>query len=133
MKPTTKVFATLSLSAAVGKKISLSGETENIRGAGVALMDAGHEATTLYPAAGVEKQINKIMLAVNSLIFKPMDPQEILSMLMAGLSDIYAKCNPDRHEILDSVIYSAQACLDFYHDGIDHEKAYLRYNEWCAS
>lgn len=131
MKPTTKVFATLSMSSAVGKKISIQGETDNIRGAGVALMNAGQEATSLYPVAGIQKQIDKIMDAVESLVSTPMEPQEILSMLLAGLIDLYSKCNKSRHYIFDPVLYCVQTCLEFYPDCIDHEAAYLRYEIWC--
>jgi len=53
-------------------------------------------------------------------------------MLIAGLTDIYSKCNPDRHDILDSVIYAAQNCLDFYPDDVDHEESYEIYQRWCG-
>jgi len=129
----TKVFATLSLSAALGKKIESTATTENLRGAGIALKFAGHEATGKYPAASLSvKNINDIINAVGNLVSRPMRPQEILSMLIAGLGDIHAKCNPARHELLDSVICTAQTCLDFFPDDIDHEAAFDRYLEWIS-
>lgn len=132
MKPAVKVFATLALSAAVGERIKKHGHTIDVRGAGLALERAVFEAIRKYPAAGIEKNIDKIADTVTSLLSGPLDPQELLSILVAGLSDIYAKCNPARHEIIDSVIYAAQACLDFYPNDIDHESAFKRYERWCA-
>lgn len=134
MKPATKVFATLSMAAAVGAKISIIGETQDIRGAGTALEGSGYEAAGKYPYPGLsEKKIEVICDSVKRMLPIPIEPQEILSILMAGLVDIYAKCNPARHELLDPVFYAAQACLDFYPDDVDHEKAFGRYETWCQS
>jgi hypothetical protein len=133
MTPSIKVFATLSMAAAVGDRIKTHGHTENIRGTGSALETAALDASRKYPNAGLNKNVSKIADSVIRLLSGPLDPQELLSMLLAGLTDIYAKCNPSRHEILDSVIYAAQACLDFYPDDIDHEAAFDRYCAWVAS
>ena len=132
MNTQTKVLATLSMAAAVGQKIESMGIDINLTGAGKALKDIGFESARAYPAASVEKNVDKIADAVIRLLNGPLDPRDMLSMLLAGLSDIYAKINHDRRYIIDPVIYAAQACLDFYPGDVDHEAAFSRYLEWIS-
>jgi len=135
MNTQTKVFSTLALSLATDKKIESLADTPDLKAAGKALKDAGFEATHRYPASNTSIMKNKdnIASAVLSLLSGPLNPQQILSMLIAGLSDIYAKCNTERHEIIDPVIYCAQACLDFLpDDDTDHEVAFERYMKWIS-
>ena len=132
MKPSVKVFATLSLSAAVGKKIQTMEVGEDRKALGSSLYDAGYEATGKYPYPALSaKKIGQIVDAVEGLIASPTEPQVILSMLIAGLVDIHAHVKPERQEILDPVIYCAQACLDSYPGEIDHDEAYNRYCMWA--
>ena len=154
MNTSTKVFATLALSAAVGKKIK-SQESGELAEAGEKLRSAGFIATGAYPSAHLsEKKTEDIANAVMRLLSTPLEPQDILSMLVAGLVDIRAKCKPERYALIDPVVDAAQACLDIYDDlfwqdnhalfmmlnrdaknkkEINHEAAYERYCAWLES
>ena len=133
MNPSTKIFATLSLSAAVDKKINRLEECKHKQALGESLYAAGYEATGKYPYSTLsQKKISQIVEAVESLLSGPTEPQIILSMIIAGLVDIHAKCKLERKIIIYPVIYCAQACLDAYHVEIDHEKAFERYERWAA-
>ena len=133
MNPSTKIFATLSLSAAVGKKIQTMDESETLKSLGESLYDVGYEATGKYPypALSVSKT-NQILSAVETMLDSPLEPAEIISMLIAGLVDIQAKCKQERKSIIDPVIYCAQACLDAYPVEPDHAAAWNRYERWTA-
>jgi len=131
MNTSTKIFATLSLSAAVGEKIKKTEKGQKLVEAGENLRSAGYIATGAYPYAKLSKRkTNEIADAVMRLLSSPMLPPEIISMLLAGLIDIRAKCNSERHKLIDPVIDACQACLDLYSDDIDHEAAWERYQEW---
>jgi hypothetical protein len=131
MNTSTKIFATLSMSAAVGEKITKTETDKSLLEAGENLRAAGYIATGAYPYPHLSKsKTNEIAEAVMRLLSSPMLPQEIISMLLAGLIDIRAKCRPERHKLLDPVIDAGQACLDLYADDIDHEVAWSRYQEW---
>ena len=133
MTPSTKIFATLSLSAAVGKKIQRLETCKHKQALGESLYAAGYEATGKYPYSPLSpKKISQIVDAVESLLSGPTEPQIILSMIIAGLVDIHAKCKLERKIIIDPVIYCAQACLDAYPGEVDHEKAFERYGDWAA-
>lgn len=136
MNTSTKVFATLSLSAAVGQKINgMDQSNDDQKALGQSLYDVGYEATRLYPypALSVNKT-NQILDAVESLLSVHSEPPVILSMLIAGLVDIHAKCKPERKIIIDPVIYCAQACLDSYDDdNVDHSAAFERYERWVSA
>lgn len=133
MSPSTKVFATLSLAAAVGQKIQNMGSNETIKALGKSLYDVGYEATGKYPYPALStSKTTQILDAVDALLNSPLGPPEILSRLVAGLVDIHAKCKQDRKEIIDPVIYCAQACLDAYPDEVDHEAAWKAYQRWTA-
>lgn len=134
MNPSTKIFATLSLAAAVGKKIQTMDMSNSCQKAlGESLHSVGHEATELYPypALTVSKTV-QVFNAVAGLLSGLTEPQALLSMLIAGLVDIYAKCKPERKAIIDPVIYCAQACLDAYPCEIDHDAAFERYERWAS-
>lgn len=134
MNPSTKVFATLSLSAAVGKKIQTVDESKTLKALGESLYNAGYEATGKYPYPALSSsKTRQIINAVGVMLHSPLEPPEILSMLIAGLTDIYAKVKPGRQDIIDPVIYCAQACLDAYPDEPDHCAAWERYQKWVAS
>jgi hypothetical protein len=134
MKPSTKVFATLSLSAAVGKKIKIMEESEALKALGESLYNAGYEATCEYPYTTLStSKTRQILDAVEAMLKSPLEPPEILSMLLAGLTDIYAKVKPGRQDIIDPVIYCAQACIDAYPDEPDHTAAWDRYQAWVES
>ena len=124
MTPSTKVFATLSLSAATGQK--MGGDL------GMALNNAGYTATHLWPYAALKtKKVIQIMDAVGDLLSDPVNLPSVLRMLVAGLVDIRAAVKPDRQEILDHVIDAAGKCLDqFPADEEDEVKAFERYQEW---
>lgn len=130
MNTQTKVLATLSMAAAVGKKIETMETDPNLIGAGEALSKISFESARAYPTASVEKNVDKIADAVARLLYGPLDPRDILSMLIAGLTDIHAKIAPARRGLIDPVIYAAQACLDFYQDDVDYEVVFTRYCEW---
>ena len=133
MKPSVKIFAMLSLSAAVGDKMVKVCKSKDKIDAGRKLHDAGCLAAKLYPYTALSpKKVDDIGKSVEALICVPMTPPEILSILLAGLIDIRAKCNPGRHATLDPVIDNAQLCVDLYDDDIDHELAYERYIEWVS-
>ena len=134
MNTSTKIFATLSMSAALGKKIQESEDSETIKGLGKSLYEAGFEATGKYPFPGLKiGKCNQISSAVVGLLSSPKFPPDILSMLIAGLTDIHAKCKPERQEIIDPVIYCAQACLDEYSYEPDHEAAFENYLQWVSA
>lgn len=136
MTPSTKVFATLSLAAAVGQKIQdLETDKESdLSVVGKALYDAGFTATGLYPYSRfTASKTNQVLDAVESLLNRPLEPPEILSRLIAGLVDIRAECNPERHKIIDPVISRAQKCLDLYSHEPDHDAAFEDYKRWVAS
>ena len=134
MNPSTKVFATLSLSAAVGKKIRKMEDSETLNALGESLYKAGYEATGKYPYPALSSsKTRQIINAVGAMLHSPLEPPEILSMLIAGLADIYAKVKPGRQDIIDPVIYCAQACLDAYDYEPDHTAAWERYQKWVAS
>jgi hypothetical protein len=131
MNTQTKILATLSMAAAAGQKIEAMKNTPELKGAGTALKEIGFESSRAYPAAGVEKNVDRIADAVIRLLDGPLDPRDMLSMLIAGLTDIHAKVRHERKALIDPVIYAAQACLDFYpDDDVDHEAAFERYLEW---
>ena len=155
MNTSTKVFATLALSAAVGQKIK-NQESGELAEAGENLRSAGFIATGAYPSASLtQKKTEAIADAVMRLLSTPLEPQDILSMLIAGLIDIRAKCNPERHMLIDPVVDAAQSCLDIYDDlfwsdnhalfmmlhnsevknskEVDHEAAFERYCAWLES
>ena len=133
MNTSTKVFATLALSAAVGQKIKNQGSGE-LAEAGETLRSAGFIATGAYPAASLTlKKAEAISDSVMRLLSTPLEPPDILSMLVAGLIDIRAKCKPERYALIDPVINSAQACSDLYKEEIDHEAAFERYCAWLES
>ena len=124
MTPSTKVFATLSLSAATGQKIG--GDS------GTALNNAGYLATHKWPYAALKtKKVIQIMDAVGTLLSDPVNLPSVLRMLVAGLVDIRAAVKPDRQEILDPVIDAVGKCLDqFPADEDDEIKAFERYQSW---
>lgn len=130
MSTQTKILSTLSMAAAVGQKIESMETDQNLHGAGSALKEIGFESARAYPTAGVDKNVDLIADAVIRLLNGPLDPRDMLSMLIAGLTDIHAKINPARRCLIDPVIYAAQACLDFYQGDVDHEAAFCRYLEW---
>ena len=134
MNPSTKIFATLSLSAAVGKKIQNMGESKTLKALGESLYNAGYESTGKYqyPTLSASKT-RQILDAVGRMLNSAVEPPEILSMLIAGLTDIYAKVKPGRQDIIDPVIYCAQACLDAYDYEPDHTAAWDRYQAWVES
>lgn len=133
MNTSTKVFATLALSAAVGEKIKNTGSGE-LAEAGEKLRSAWFIATGAYPSAHLtEKKTEDIENAVMRLLSKPLQPYDILSMLIAGLIDIRAKCKPERYALIDPVVAAAQACLDLYGEDIDHDAAFDRYCAWLES
>ena len=133
MNTSTKVFATLALSAAVGEKIKNT-ESGGLADAGEKLRYAGFVATWAYPSAPLTaKKIEAIADAVMRLLSTPLEPPDILSMLIAGLVDILAKCKPERYALLDPVVDAAQACLDIYDDDTDHNAAFDRYCAWLKS
>ena len=132
MNVSTRAFAVLSMAAAVGDRVKTHGHTDNIRGAGYALETAALDAASKYPTASLSKNISKIAISVIRLLSGPLDPQELLSMLLAGLSDIQAQCNPKRYDLVESVIIPARTCLDFYPGDIDHEAAFTRYLAWAS-
>ena len=130
MNTSIKVFATLALSAAVGEKIKNT-ESGELSEAGEKLRSAGFIATGAYPSAPLTaKKTEAISDAVMRLLSTPLEPQDILSMLVAGLVDIRAKCKPERHRLIDPIIRSVQACLDIYDDETDHDAAFDRYCAW---
>lgn len=134
MNPSTKIFATLSLAAAVGKKIqTMKMSNLDQKALGGSLCDVSREAAGLYPFPTLSvSKIVQVFNAVSGLLSGPTEPQVILSMLIAGLVDIHAKCKPERQRIIDPVIYCAQACLDAYTDEMDHDAAFERYQRWAA-
>ena len=133
MNTSTKVFATLALSASVGQKIKNQGSGE-LAGAGEKLRSAGFIATGAYPSASLTlKKTEAIADAVMRLLSTPLEPQYILSMLVAGLIDIRVKCKPERYALIDPVVDAAQACLDLYREDIDHDVAFERYCAWLGS
>lgn len=156
MNTSTKVFATLALSAAVGEKIKNT-ESGELSEAGEKLRSAGFIATGAYPSAALTvKKTEAIADAVMRLLSTPLEPPDILSMLVAGLVDIRAKCKPSRYALIDPVLSSARSCLDIYddlfwadnhslfmmlrnkedvkkRDEIDHEAAFYRYLAWLES
>lgn len=154
MNTSTKVFATLALSAAVGQKIK-NQESGELAEAGEKLRSAGFVATGAYPSAPLTgKKTEDIADAVMRLLSTPLEPPDILSMLIAGLVDISAKCKPERYALIDPVVAAAQACIDLYDDlfwqdnhalfmithkdgkklkKIDHEAAFERYCAWLES
>lgn len=155
MNTSTKVFATLALSAAVGQKIK-NQESGELAEAGEKLRSAGFVATGAYPSAPLTgKKTEDIADAVMRLLSTPLEPPDILSMLIAGLVDIRAKCKPSRYALIDHVVAAAQACIDLYDDlfwqenhaafmifsnkelkireEINHDAAYERYCAWLKS
>ena len=124
MTPSTKVFATLSLSAAAGQK--MGGDL------GMVLHNAGYLATHKWPYAALKtKKVIQIMDAVGGLLSGPVNLPSVLRMLVAGLVDIRAAVKPDRQAILDPVIDAAGKCLDqFQADEDDEIKAFERYQSW---
>jgi hypothetical protein len=155
MNTSTKVFATLALSAAVGEKIKNT-ESGYLSEAGEKLRSAGFIATGAYPSAHLtEKKTEDIENAVMRLLSKPLQPYDILSMLIAGLIDIRAKCKPERYALIDPVVAAAQDCIDIYDDlfwqdnhalfmmlhtkevknrkAVDHDAAFDRYCAWLES
>ena len=133
MNTSTKVFATLALSAAVGQKIK-NQESGELAEAGEKLRSAGFVATGAYPSAPLTgKKTDDIADAVMRLLSTPLEPPDILSMLIAGLVDIRAKCKPERYALIDPVVAAAQACLDLYGEDIDHDAAFDSYCAWLES
>ena len=154
MNTSTKVFATLALSAAVGEKIKTT-ESGELSEAGEKLRSAGFIATGAYPSAPLTgKKTEAIANAVMRLLSKPLQPYDILSMLIAGLIDIRAKCKPERYALIDPIIDAAQDCIDIYDDlfwqdnhalfmmlhtkevknrkAVDHDAAFDRYCAWLV-
>ncbi len=134
----TKVFATLALAAATGKKIHSLGVAENDKKAmrlGRELQLCGKYASKRYPAEKFTPwRILAIYDSVSALINGPEDPEKILSMLLAGLSDIVPGCDTRRRVQIEDIISSAQACLDMYPMADDdHESAFERYERWVAA
>jgi len=139
MNTSTKVFATLALSAAVGEKIKNT-ESGELAEAGEKLRSAGFIATGAYPSAHLsEKKTEDIANAVMRLLSKPLQPYDILSMLIAGLIDIRAKCKHGRYSLIDPIVAAAQECLDLYEGNgpsiilVAHVAAYERYCAWLES
>ena len=133
MNTSTKVFATLALSAAVGEKIKTT-ESGELSEAGDKLRSAAFIATGAYPSAPLTgKKTEAIADAVMRLLSTPLEPQDILSMLVAGLVDIRVKCKPERYALIDPVVDAVQACLYLYKEDIDHDAAFKRYCAWLES
>ena len=127
MNPSTKVFATLALSAALGHKIKTQSTDKTLVSLAEELHKSGFEATSKYPytALTVSKTV-QILNAVGSLLSSPLKPQETLSMLIAGLVDVQAKVKNERKDLIEPVIHCAQACLDSFDEEPDHVAAWER-------
>lgn len=137
MNSSTRIFATLSLAAATGKKIQNIGKVEHDKKAqrlGRELQLVGRYAVHRYPAGDFTPQkIMDIYDSVVALISGPTDPPVILSMLIAGLSDIIATCDKKRRKLIERVINGAQECLDIYpFADTDHDAAWAQYERWVA-
>lgn len=134
MTSSTKIFATLSLSAALGRKIHETENSEILMALGGSLYETGLESTGKYPFPGLKaSKVVQINNAVGRLLSSPQYPPEILSMLIAGLVDIHSRVKLDNKALIDPVIYCAQACLDAYDYEPDHEAAWERYQDWVES
>lgn len=137
MNPSTKVFATLSLAAAIGKKTETMGKgicDDEIKNRGKRLHDAGYSASEKYPFQGLTiKKIIQIGDAVKGLLGGKQTQYSVISMVIAGLVDIRAKCNPDRWPLIDPVIDCAKDCLDLFQaDEQADIDAFERYQEWAS-
>ena len=114
MTPSTKVFATISLSAATGQK--MGGDL------GMALHNAGYLATHKWPYPTLKpKKVFQILDAVSDLLNGPVNLPSVLRMLVAGLVDIRSAVKPDRQAILVPVIDAVGKCLDQFPADEDDE------------
>jgi hypothetical protein len=137
MNTSTKVFATLSLSAAIGEKIkTMSISCSDLRGCilGEELREAGHNAAKGYPFASFSaKKVIQVGDAVSLLLSGPAMPSYVLSMLIAGLIDIRAKCNKSRWPLIDPVIDCAKACIDLFQEDEEADiEAFDQYQRWIS-
>lgn len=137
MNPSTKVFAILSLSAAIGKILSRTKGDDRIIWRGKCLHDAGFKATESYPfPALTNSKIKQIEAKVEQVCKdgEDMNIIETLSFLIVGLTDIRAKMNSSNWAYLDPVLTRAQWCMDLFcgkyaHEDV-HEAAYIKYEDW---
>nr|WP_321399403.1 hypothetical protein [uncultured Desulfobacter sp.] len=133
----SKTFATLSLAAATGKKIYEIVKVERDKKAmrlGRCLQLTGKYVAARYPSDSLTpSKIMSVYYSAIGLVSGPTEPTAILSMIIAGLSDISAKSDKKRKKLVDQVIKDAQACLDMYPlADIDHNAAWAQYERWAA-
>ena len=141
-KPVVIVFSTMSLATSVGAKIvdieqkkGSSGNLDLIKKANN-LCFVGYTNTKKYPSTSMTaNKIKNVGNAVKMLLGGPVDPQYVLSMVMAGLNDIEYKVSPKNKHLISEIINAVRACCDCYLDNEDDEydgnqDALDRYNSW---
>lgn len=135
MNATTKTFAVFSLSAAVGKMIIDSGESDQEKWRGQKLYEAGIHAAAVYPSHHLtENALVRIGNAVENLCNQTTPIERVLSMVLAALVDIRAFVQSDRHGYIDPLIKRVKCAMDYYSAQDDvHIAAYDQYIKWAES
>lgn len=132
MKPMIKIFTTLSLSAAIGEKVLNDGpKSTEIAKAALELKNAGYKASAVYPYQGLSgKKVTQVLGAVDRLLNKQMAPGHIISIMIAGLVDIYSKVGVERKKLLTPVIKALENLLSALDDHTDYDQSYIDYLAW---
>lgn len=132
MKPIIKIFSMLSLSSAVGEKISICGETQHIKSIGEELKKIGFDVTRKYPYTTLsKKQIKEISIVVDLIAENCASPYEIASFLIAGITDIRPFVGGRNRVLLDTVIDALSKATHLVTDA-SHEKVFLTYLSWSG-
>jgi hypothetical protein len=138
LNPSTKVFAILSLAAALGQIIEKSTGTEAMHWRGQKLQEAGFEAVGKYPfpplsnskVRQIGKKIEEVCCGENISII------ETLSFLICGLIDIRAKTNQANWKHIDPVLKRATWCMELFDPRYEmeeiHANAFEQFERWAA-
>jgi hypothetical protein len=138
MNPSTKVFATLSLAAALGQIIQKSTGTDAMHWRGQKLQEAGFDAVGRYPFPPLtDSKVRQIGIKVEEICSgENISVIETLSFLVCGLIDIRSKTNPSNWKYIDPVLKRAVWCQEFFDPKYEldeaHAKAMEDYTRWVS-
>lgn len=139
MKPSTKVFAILSLSAAIGGIMQKAKGPDTIKWRGECLYNSAFKATGDYPfpiikqskADQIESKVGEICKEDEEF-----DVIETLSLLLCGLADIRSYMGARNKLIIDPVMVSAKWAMEIFDPGYKHEQSHINamesYEKWVS-
>lgn len=146
MNASTKTFAILSLSAAIGNMMAQSespdrdpSEAEKIRWRGKKLAEVGVIAVTKYPLPiltkskmkQIEKKVDEICRDKDDFIIV-----EKLAFLVTALVDIRAHIKPERWELIDPILKRTNWAMALFDPKYEQEDLHVRaleaFERWAA-